>query len=156
MKVFWFHWLGKTFGCSKVCMRGCQSNWNHWCFLSFCQQFQILFESNFWLHLKTKIVIGFSRYPFPPVSWGPAKNLWKWHMSRRKQQIYKGECKEFEASVSKNISFGVPVMAQWLGIMRLLFQSLALLSGLRVWCCSELWYRSQQTRLGSHVAVAVV
>ena len=34
-------------------------------------------------------------------------------------------------------------------------QSLALLSGLRIWHCSELWWRSQ-TQLGSCISVAVV
>ena len=33
-------------------------------------------------------------------------------------------------------------------------QSLALVSGLRIWCCHELWYRSQMW-LGSDVAMAV-
>ena len=58
----------------------------------------------------------------------------------------------------QNITAGVPIVAQrekiWLGTMRLLVQSLALLSGLRIWRCPELWCRSQ-TRLGSGVAVAV-
>ena len=35
--------------------------------------------------------------------------------------------------------------------MRAQAQSLAFLSGLRIWCCHELWYRLQ-TRLGSSVA----
>ena len=39
--------------------------------------------------------------------------------------------------------------------MRTQIQSLAPLSGLRIWHCRELWY-SSQTQLGSHVAVAVV
>ena len=34
-------------------------------------------------------------------------------------------------------------------------RSLALLSWLMIWCCCELWYRSQ-TQLGSHITVAVV
>ena len=38
--------------------------------------------------------------------------------------------------------------------MRLQVQSLPLLSGLRIWRCRELWCRLQ-TRLGSHVAVAL-
>ena len=38
--------------------------------------------------------------------------------------------------------------------MRFRVQSLALLSGLRIWHCCELWCRSQ-TRLGSRVAVAL-
>ena len=37
--------------------------------------------------------------------------------------------------------------------MRLWVQSLASLSGLRIWRCCELWYRSQ-TWLGSGIAVA--
>jgi len=58
----------------------------------------------------------------------------------------------------KPINFGVPVMAQWkwiwLGTMRLQVWSLALLSGLRIWHCRELWCRSQK-RLRSRVAVAL-
>ena len=45
-----------------------------------------------------------------------------------------------------------------LGTLRLRVRSLALLSelsGLRIWCCCELWCRLQM-RLGSCVAVAVV
>jgi len=53
----------------------------------------------------------------------------------------------------------VPVMAQWirirLGNMRLQVRSLALLSGVRIQCCSELGCRPKM-RLGSGVAVAVV
>ena len=53
---------------------------------------------------------------------------------------------------------GVPVMAQWLtnqlGTMRLRVRSLALLSGLRIRRCRELWC-SLQTQLGSSVAVAL-
>ena len=48
-------------------------------------------------------------------------------------------------------------MVQWKQIqirtIRLWVQSLALLSGLRIWHCRELWCRLQ-TRLGSCVAVA--
>ena len=39
--------------------------------------------------------------------------------------------------------------------MRMQVQSLAFLSGLRISCCHELWYRSQ-TRFGSGLGVAVV
>ena len=49
---------------------------------------------------------------------------------------------------------GVPIVVQWkwirLGTMRLWVPSLALLSGLRIWHCCELWFRSQ-TLLGSSV-----
>ena len=58
----------------------------------------------------------------------------------------------------KMAHIGVPVMAQQkqiqLGTMKLQVQSLALLSGLRIWRCCKPWYRSQ-TWLGSLVAVAV-
>ena len=50
-------------------------------------------------------------------------------------------------------------MAQWkqiqLGTVRWRVRSLALCSGLRIWCCCELWCRSQ-TQFGSHIAMAVV
>ena len=49
---------------------------------------------------------------------------------------------------------GVPVVAQWLTHLtrnhELRVRSLALLSGLRLWCCHELWYRSQR---GSDLAL---
>ena len=54
---------------------------------------------------------------------------------------------------------GVPVVAQrkriQLGTTRLQVESLALLSGLKICRCCELWCRSL-TRLRSRVAVAVV
>ena len=50
-------------------------------------------------------------------------------------------------------------MVQWkriqLGTMKLLVQSLALLSGLRIWHCHELWCRLQM-QLRSDVAVVLV
>ena len=53
---------------------------------------------------------------------------------------------------------GVPAVAQWkricLASMRMQAQSLASLSGLRIWHCHELWYRSQM-QLGSGIAVAL-
>ena len=56
------------------------------------------------------------------------------------------------------MKYGVPVMAQQkqirLGTMRLWVQSLALLCGLSIRHCCELWRRSQ-IQLGSGVAVAV-
>ena len=49
-------------------------------------------------------------------------------------------------------------MVQWKRIqlvtVRLRVRSLALLSGLKIRCCCELWCRSQR-QLGSHIAVAV-
>ena len=58
----------------------------------------------------------------------------------------------------QNFCIGVPIVVQWkqtqLGTMRLPVQSLALLGGLRMQHCCELWCRSQ-TQLGSSVAVAV-
>ena len=53
---------------------------------------------------------------------------------------------------------GVPIVVQQkriqLGTMRLRVRHLALLSGLRIWCCHELWCRSQ-TPLGPRIAVAM-
>ena len=52
---------------------------------------------------------------------------------------------------------GVPIVAQqWfpLGTIRLQIQSLALLSGLKIWRCHKLQAR-WQTQLESHIAVAV-
>ena len=47
----------------------------------------------------------------------------------------------------KNIVLGVPIVVQWKRIwlvsMRMQVWSLALLSGLGIWHCSELWCRSQ-------------
>ena len=54
-----------------------------------------------------------------------------------------------EISSKKEYS-GVPVVAQWLMKLRMWIQSLALLNGLRIWCCPELWCRSQ-TQLGSPI-----
>ena len=56
-------------------------------------------------------------------------------------------------------STGVPVVEQWL-LNPTRNHEVAgsipdLLSGLTIWHCRELWYRSQ-TRLGSGIAVAVV
>ena len=56
------------------------------------------------------------------------------------------------------ICLGVPIMAQWyraqLVSMRIVVQSLSLLSELRIQCCHELWC-SLQTLLRSDVAVTV-
>uniref|UniRef100_A0A8D1UWZ7 Galanin-like peptide n=1 Tax=Sus scrofa TaxID=9823 RepID=A0A8D1UWZ7_PIG len=54
---------------------------------------------------------------------------------------------------------GVPDVVPWKrirpGTTRFQLRSLALLSGLRIQCCCELWCRLQMW-LGSHIAVAVV
>ena len=54
---------------------------------------------------------------------------------------------------------GLPMVAQWLTNLTRIYevwvQSLALFSGLRIWHCHELWWRSQM-QLGSHIAVALV
>ena len=58
----------------------------------------------------------------------------------------------------KNLSAGVPIVAQQkqiqLGTIRSRVRSLALLGGLRIWHCRELWYRLQ-LQLRFRVAVAV-
>ena len=57
------------------------------------------------------------------------------------------------------MKLGVPIVAQWkpiqLGTMRFRVRSLASINGLRIWCCHELWCRSQ-TRLRSGIAVTLV
>ena len=59
--------------------------------------------------------------------------------------------------ICKNL--GVPLVAQQnqiqLGALRLRVGSLASPTGLRIWCCCELWC-SLQIRFGSGVAVAVL
>ena len=60
----------------------------------------------------------------------------------------KTKIKEFPLWLSGNEPRRLGTTAFWV-------QSLALLSGLRIWCCHELWCRLQ-TWLGSHVAVALV
>ena len=59
----------------------------------------------------------------------------------------------------KEMEYGIPFVAQWLmnptRNHEVAGSSLALLSGLRIWCCHELWCRLE-TWLRSHVAVAVV
>ena len=58
----------------------------------------------------------------------------------------------------KRIIIGISVMAQWkqiwLGSMRMQVQSLALLSGLRIWHCHELWCRSHLAWICVAVSVA--
>ena len=76
---------------------------------------------------------------------------------KEREREKKGEVQEQEGGVER-WKMGVPVMAQWkrisLGTMRLWVQSLALLSGLRIWHCHELWC-SLQMRLRSGVAMAL-
>ena len=54
--------------------------------------------------------------------------------------------------------WGVPVVAQWLTNLTSIHEDVGfipgLLSGLKIWCCSELWYRLQMG-FGSGIAVAV-
>ena len=51
----------------------------------------------------------------------------------------------------KYFLLGVTIVAQWkrirLGTMRLQVPFLASLSGLRIWHCRELWYRSDMARI---------
>ena len=57
----------------------------------------------------------------------------------------RGEVQIVKPPLSKRKDSGVPIVAQWkqiqLGTMRLGVWSLALLSGLRIWSCCELWYK---------------
>ena len=64
----------------------------------------------------------------------------------------------FKTKTTQNSKHGVPIVAQWKQIwlvtMRLRVRTLALLSGLRIRHCHELWCRSQAW-LGSCIAVVV-
>ena len=66
----------------------------------------------------------------------------------------------FSDEILKTFYFlGIPIGAQWKQIqlvsMKMQVQSLALLSGLGIWHCLELWCRLQ-TQLRSTIAMAVV
>ena len=72
------------------------------------------------------------------------KSLWNSHMVQ-----------EVKVQALQQPWLGVPIVAQWLtNPTRMQVQSLALLGGLSIWCCHELWRRSQ-TQLGSCVAMAM-
>ena len=64
-----------------------------------------------------------------------------------------------EQSNCKSENLRIPIMAQWLTTqlvsMRVGVQSLTSFSGLKIWCCHELWYRLQMW-LRSSIAVALV
>ena len=73
--------------------------------------------------------------------------------------LYETQLKCKDTSRLKVDGCGVPVLEQqtriWLGTMRLRVQTVASLSGLRIWHCHELWYRLQ-TLLGSWCRPAAV
>ena len=85
-------------------------------------------------------------------------------ISQRKQCDYGNKSKPkpgLSISIPQRMSLYiqvVPVMAQQkrirLRTMRFQVRSLASPSELRIWCCRELWCRSQM-RFRSHIAVAV-
>ena len=66
--------------------------------------------------------------------------------------------KGYVANTAFKAVVGVPVVVQWKQIqlvsVRTQVWSLASLSGLRIWCCHEMWCRSQM-QLGSDMAVAL-
>ena len=86
-----------------------------------------------------------------PLAWEPPYAL-SAALKRQQQQRQK-----ISSDDSKGKLGGVPVVVQWkgirLGTMRLQVRSLALLSGLRIWHCHELWCRSK-TWLRSGIAVS--
>ena len=86
--------------------------------------------------------------------------IWgRWDRRRETSQevVAKSEETVYFTTIKKKKG-GVPVTVRqkgiWLGTMRLCVQSLALLSGLKIQCCHDLW-GSLQMWLGSGVAVAL-
>ena len=106
----------------------------------------------------------------PPCAMGvaPKKTKQKKRKIESSRIVYEVMLKDFHTSMTECCNTfwfcqlkqnrGVPLVVQqkriWLGTMRLQIQSLALLSGLSICCCHELWCRSQ-TLLRSGIAVAV-
>ena len=78
--------------------------------------------------------------------------------SRKRHYLYFPRILKIQTSLKKSPE-GVPIVAQWkriqLETMKFRVRSLAVVSGLNIQCCHELWYRSQMW-LRSHVAVAMV
>ena len=90
----------------------------------------------------------------------PALRASSWPKGWRLPWMQRSATGRTESSPSFKIScFGVPIAAQWywtrLVSMRMQVQSLALLSGLRIQRCCELWSRLQMW-LRSGIAVALV
>ena len=91
----------------------------------------------------------------------PTENSNSAHPCMQNSTLFKIKClsskpKSTSTKIMKNLSQGVPAVAQWtwtqLRSMRVWIRFLALLSGLRIQCCCELW----QMSLRSHVVVVVV
>ena len=83
---------------------------------------------------------------------------WPVKIKNRKITIYHQVTCQFQYLSFKRESLGVPIVAQLkqiqLRTMKSQVRSLASFGGLRIWCCCDLWCRSQ-TWLVSCVAVAV-
>ena len=69
--------------------------------------------------------------------------------------LKKREKKKKQLRNNSGVLFASPWVKNLLVSMRTWVQSLALLSGQKIWGCHKLWHRSQ-LRLGSNVAVAVM
>ena len=99
-----------------------------------------------------------SKYYFPlKGTQGPWRNGWCQVKSWEIIETLGTSCKGKSGGIKK-WGHGGPVVAQRkrirLGTMRVWVPFLALLSGLSIWHCRELWCTSQ-TRLGSGIAVAL-
>ena len=72
-------------------------------------------------------------------------SVWGWGSKEYSRNDFFGQ-----NNLSRTEEIGVPNIVS----MKMWVQSLASLSGLRIWCCCKLWHRLQM-RLGSSVAMAV-
>ena len=108
-----------------------------------------------WLYVFKQIYVSSSYDLFLPWTW-----LWfPWECFSSKDVPVTDKEKKIKKKKKRVKQVGFPVVAQQKRIqlvsMRMLVRSLALLSGLSIWRCHELWC-SSQTWLRSSVAMAVV
>ena len=146
------------------------------CFVRwFWWQFLLISEENYWLLTSPSVMVLSNRKLAGWISkLSKSPSVWPSDTLSKDLTMFKTACEDTNEKVWSYMGWKprvalvitlschirqVPVVAQWkriwLGNMRLWVWSLALLSGLRIWRCYELWCRSP-TWLRSGTAVTVV